>query len=921
MANWSDLKAAVASIVKTNGNKEITGQLLQNVLNNIISNVGLNSSFAGIATPGTNPGTPDGNVFYLATTAGTYSNFNGIVIEEGEAVILEWKGSWIKKDSGFSTKEQYEELKSKILLNETNKFSLVGDGKVQQNIIMYQGKLSGEEKEITIEYSSIKVSEPYENAPAIYIRFYDASGANILNNNILTYGNPAKISIPTNAVLYTIHLFATVIGNSVVGATYSVYSKVWFDNGLYADLQQNKNETKRNTDELGQINYDVTLDEEILSTSENYEVGDGYMASTNDLSVGAFGTHGIYSKIPARTQIGVSIPSSAGDSYCYLLTDKNDNILESFYSGSHPKGYVFRKYNLETKLYMSIQGGCYAFKKKEKNIKDVAKQAQLDSKTLSVLKNLFMAQPYGYNNTTATTEYQGNFTPGLYKPDGSYISSITFIQTSDIVDVPTISDVYYIYGDFAPMNDGFCNLVIYDNLGNYLAGFNIQGRKLVRVPKGGKIRFARKYEGTGALPKFVLWVNPSSVNINEVYDATIKNEVDIENLKKATTIYEGEELSKTENYETGQGYMSSTTSLTFGSFGYHEIYSNIPAGTIIKIDYEKSDGSSYCYLLTDENDNILESVVSKKGAFEYYFKAYDVPTKLYFSKQGYYKVLGGAYKNLAEQVEKNTRAIEAFPTLNFGIDGDSITAGNQWTKYMLDKLGGSQYNVAVGSACWTYKQRMNTEGTKMLVPQKYRDADFVGFGGSDYTTNENIQKFLNNNACTHIEKFIANVEDGVYPNPDVFIFAMGTNGDTGLGNSLGTVDEAMEAVSIDDDSFVDSNGKSLKYSMCGAIRWCIETIKRTYPSCRVFVSLPIQRAQYSTNKNYLLSKNNLIKEMAIQMGCQIIDQYNGCGITSAIELDVSPFGPYLSDGLHPNESGRKLMGYYAAKVVKAFYFN
>ena len=114
MANWSDLKAAVASIVKTNGNKEITGQLLQNVLNNIISNVGLNSSFAGIATPETNPGTPDGNVFYLATTAGTYSNFNGIVINSGEAVILEWKGSWVKKDSGFATKEKLSELGSKV---------------------------------------------------------------------------------------------------------------------------------------------------------------------------------------------------------------------------------------------------------------------------------------------------------------------------------------------------------------------------------------------------------------------------------------------------------------------------------------------------------------------------------------------------------------------------------------------------------------------------------------------------------------------------------------------------------------------------------------------------------------------------------------------------------------------------------------
>ena len=110
MANWSTLKAAVASIINTNGNQAITGQLLQNVLNNIITSVGENCTFAGIATPTTNPGAPDGNVFYLATTAGTYSNFNGIVIEEGEAVILEWKGSWVKKSSGFATQKHFEGL-------------------------------------------------------------------------------------------------------------------------------------------------------------------------------------------------------------------------------------------------------------------------------------------------------------------------------------------------------------------------------------------------------------------------------------------------------------------------------------------------------------------------------------------------------------------------------------------------------------------------------------------------------------------------------------------------------------------------------------------------------------------------------------------------------------------------------------------
>ena len=117
MANWDVLKSAIAGIIKTNGNQEITGQLLQNVLNNIVSSVGENANFAGIAIPTTNPGAPDGPVFYLAATAGSYSNFGSIKLVEGEAVILEWdNGAWAKKVSGFSTQEQLKILsRSKII--------------------------------------------------------------------------------------------------------------------------------------------------------------------------------------------------------------------------------------------------------------------------------------------------------------------------------------------------------------------------------------------------------------------------------------------------------------------------------------------------------------------------------------------------------------------------------------------------------------------------------------------------------------------------------------------------------------------------------------------------------------------------------------------------------------------------------------
>lgn len=112
MANWSVLKAAIADIIKTNGNQAITGQLLQNALNNIVTCVGENATFAGIATPSTNPGAPDGPIFYLATTSGNYVNFNGITINAGEAVILQWNnGSWYKKTAGFATQEKQFQLK------------------------------------------------------------------------------------------------------------------------------------------------------------------------------------------------------------------------------------------------------------------------------------------------------------------------------------------------------------------------------------------------------------------------------------------------------------------------------------------------------------------------------------------------------------------------------------------------------------------------------------------------------------------------------------------------------------------------------------------------------------------------------------------------------------------------------------------
>ena len=82
MANYNDLKTGIDAVIKTNGRQEISGAALNAQLKNMITELGAGYQYMGVATPATNPGTPDANVFYLASGAGTYTNFGGIVINE-----------------------------------------------------------------------------------------------------------------------------------------------------------------------------------------------------------------------------------------------------------------------------------------------------------------------------------------------------------------------------------------------------------------------------------------------------------------------------------------------------------------------------------------------------------------------------------------------------------------------------------------------------------------------------------------------------------------------------------------------------------------------------------------------------------------------------------------------------------------------
>ena len=95
MANYANLIAAIKAVVKQNGTNDITGQLMQDVLVAMTNSIGRFATFAGVASPTTNPGTIDQNVFYLASIAGTYPNFGGAVVPSGKIVAFDnVSGSW-----------------------------------------------------------------------------------------------------------------------------------------------------------------------------------------------------------------------------------------------------------------------------------------------------------------------------------------------------------------------------------------------------------------------------------------------------------------------------------------------------------------------------------------------------------------------------------------------------------------------------------------------------------------------------------------------------------------------------------------------------------------------------------------------------------------------------------------------------------
>jgi len=97
MANYSNIRNKIISDIKPNNNQEITGQIMQDTLLQMVSLLQDGGYlFKGGATTTNNPIVGDSNVFYLASVKGTYANFGGLQVNDNELAALVYNGSWSK---------------------------------------------------------------------------------------------------------------------------------------------------------------------------------------------------------------------------------------------------------------------------------------------------------------------------------------------------------------------------------------------------------------------------------------------------------------------------------------------------------------------------------------------------------------------------------------------------------------------------------------------------------------------------------------------------------------------------------------------------------------------------------------------------------------------------------------------------------
>ncbi|MBO7512579.1 MAG: hypothetical protein J6T54_06380 [Fibrobacter sp.] len=151
--------------------------------------------------------------------------------------------------------------------------------------------------------------------------------------------------------------------------------------------------------------------------------------------------------------------------------------------------------------------------------------------------------------------------------------------------------------------------------------------------------------------------------------------------------------------------------------------------------------------------------------------------------------------------------------------------------------------------------------------------------------------------------------------PDVIIFSAGTN--DGIPND--TPESALAKIVYDEDGSVNTTSTLAaldRSKFCEAVMWSMLKIRNEFPYALGLCVLPIQRC---ANDVPFGNVNAYLTTMARRYGFIPVDGISECGIIKD-NNKKSAAGDTLSDGLHPNTYGAKMMARMMTQAIDRYFY-
>lgn len=313
MANYAILKAAISAAIKQNGNNEITGQILQEQLLSMINSLGSGYIYAGVATPATSPGSPDQKIFYVAAMAGTYSNFNGITLANGEVAILKYNGTWSKDSTGVASAQKLAQIGA-------NKSYFAAGGKpIFTNVI-----INGSASSVTITFGT-SAFRIYDGDGSVVIETVAYSGQSFtvasFERLVFDLDTSTVKKVATNATGLYIDLFA-VSGESFTGLLVPYYYDAQLKS-INAQVESISPLAKR---ELGM--YYFVRGDRPAYFEENTSTGEVFFRYSGILYIRGF-VEKSYTLAQLAAELGVSlVTSTKGVANCIAIPNVNNLVFD-----------------------------------------------------------------------------------------------------------------------------------------------------------------------------------------------------------------------------------------------------------------------------------------------------------------------------------------------------------------------------------------------------------------------------------------------------------------------------------------------------------------------------------------------------------------------------------------------------------------